>query len=214
MTPPSLLDTSVLHQLKESRRVLIAGAGGGFDVLSGLPLALALWQEGKEVFLANLTFTAVGRSDAPRLAPGLFEVTADVVGPEPYFPEKHLATWLRTRGHPDRIFLIQKGGALDAVAWVQNRTPGRESIVCASISDATRGEFGNHHSLPRTRADAAELFINPLMSMAWGFDLTAVADRVLYRTEIEHTTTPFEVAAIIEAFRDRTTLRPRRTIPV
>ena len=29
--------------LAPARRVLIAGAGGGFDVYAGLPLALALW---------------------------------------------------------------------------------------------------------------------------------------------------------------------------
>lgn len=40
--------------LASARRVLIAGAGGGFDVYAGLPLALALRAQGAEVHLANL----------------------------------------------------------------------------------------------------------------------------------------------------------------
>ncbi|MFE9873377.1 DUF1152 domain-containing protein [Micromonospora sp. NPDC005686] len=39
--------------LAPARDVLIAGAGGGFDVYAGLPLALALWQAGKRAHLAR-----------------------------------------------------------------------------------------------------------------------------------------------------------------
>ncbi|NKY43753.1 DUF1152 domain-containing protein [Nocardia cerradoensis] len=320
MVAPTLFDTPLLHRLQHCERILIAGAGGGFDLLSGLPIAFALHEHLETIFLANLTFTPVTRTDARPVAAGVFEVDADTDCPVSYFPEKHLAVWLRDHGYPDRVFAIRKGGPadiraayawlarelsldaivlvdggtdllmtgdeaglgtpvedvtsllaahtldlpvklavcvgfgvdtyhgvchahflenvaalsksgayhgvfallpgiaatdawLDAVDWVQRRTPGRESIVCASITDAARGEYGDHHSLTRTRAKGAELFINPLMSMVWGFDLDAVADRVLYRNDIAHTTTPFEVAAAIEAFRDHIPLRPRRTIP-
>ncbi len=48
-TPP------LFAALAPARRVLIAGAGGGFDVYAGLPLALALWQSGVEVHLAAWT---------------------------------------------------------------------------------------------------------------------------------------------------------------
>ncbi|WP_369637232.1 hypothetical protein [Nocardia sp. JMUB6875] len=51
------------------------------------------------------------------------------------------------------------------------------------------------------------------MSMVWSFELDAVASRVRYRNEIASTTTPFEVSAAIEAFRDTIPLRPHRTIP-
>lgn len=322
VTPfPSLLDSSVLFRLADAERVLVVGAGGGFDLLSGLPIVFALHERGKTVFLANLTFTAARRTTARLVAPGLFEVAATTEGQSEYFPEKHVATWLADHGYPDKVFMIRKGGPaavraayewlarelgldaivlvdggtdllmtgdeaglgtpvedvtsllaasaldlpvklavcvgfgvdtfhgvchahflenvaalaksgayhgvfaltpgmpavdawLDAVCWVQRHTPCRESIVCASITDAARGEFGNHHSLERIRAHGTELFINPLMSMVWGFDLDAVAKRVLYRTYIEHAATPFEVAAAIEAFRSEVPLRPWRNIPV
>jgi len=48
--------------LERSRRVLVAGAGGGFDVYAGLPIYERLRRLGKQVFLANLTFTNLGRS--------------------------------------------------------------------------------------------------------------------------------------------------------
>lgn len=321
MSAPSLFDTPMLHQLRNCERVLVVGAGGGCDFLSGLPVAFALRERGKTVFLANLTYTAIARTTARPLAPGVFEARADSTGPRTYFPEKDLARWLHRRGYPDdRVFMIQKSGTrqvkaayawlaaeleldglvlvdggtdllmtgdeaglgrpveditsllaaravdvpvklaacvgfgidtphgvchahflenvaalartgnyhgvtallpgvaavdawLEAVAWVQEHTPARESVVCASITDAARGEFGNHHSLERTRSAGTELFINPLMSMLWSFDLDAVADRVRYRDRIEQSATPFEVAAAIEAFRDRNPLRPRRSIP-
>jgi hypothetical protein len=102
---------------------------------------------------------------------------------------------------------------LDAVAHVQARTAHRESIVCASLADAVQGAFGDHHSLPRTRSSGTELFINPLMSLVWAFELPAVAERVLYREALTGTKTPFEVMAVIEAFRHETPLRKRQPIP-
>lgn len=46
-------------RLKSSRSVLIAGAGGGFDVFSGLPLYFFLRSLGKEVHLANLSWVQI-----------------------------------------------------------------------------------------------------------------------------------------------------------
>ncbi|MDF2693926.1 MAG: hypothetical protein K0S65_2309 [Labilithrix sp.] len=102
---------------------------------------------------------------------------------------------------------------LDAVNHVQAHTPGRESIVCASVADAVRGAFGDHHSLERTRTSGTELFVNPLMSIVWSFDLDAVAERCRYRQALEETRTIWDVNAVIEAFRHATEPRPRRPIP-
>jgi hypothetical protein len=321
MSTRSLLQTPLFARLAESRRVLVAGAGGGFDVVSGLPIALGLAAAGKTVHLANLTFTYLGSTDARPLAPALHEVRSFSTGAPKYFPEKHLASWLHARGLDDRIFCFEKTGVaalrrayawlaaqlrLDAVvlvdggtdilmhgdeaglgtpaedvtsllaarslelpvkllacvgfgidafhgvchadflenvaalsragafhgafslvpgtaevdAWleavdhVQRCTPERESIVCAQLSDAVRGRFGNHHSVERTRQSGTELFINPLMGLVWSFDLEAVAARCLYADALAHTEDIFDVSAIIEAFRGQTRPRPRRVIPV
>ena len=48
-------------QVEGGRRILIAGAGGGFDVFSGLPLCLLLLESGRKVYLANLSFSNLFR---------------------------------------------------------------------------------------------------------------------------------------------------------
>ncbi|MDF1663518.1 MAG: hypothetical protein P1V97_17235 [Planctomycetota bacterium] len=43
--------------LGDSKRILLAGAGGGFDLYSALPLFFALKDLGRSVFLANSSFS-------------------------------------------------------------------------------------------------------------------------------------------------------------
>lgn len=69
--------------LRDARNVLIAGAGGGFDVYAGLPPALALHGRGVGVHLANLSFTRLEAVDLDAwLEPGV----AATAGPKDYFP--------------------------------------------------------------------------------------------------------------------------------
>lgn len=49
----SLLAAAPFERLRNTRRVLIAGAGGGFDIYCGIPIALALRAAGVEVLLAK-----------------------------------------------------------------------------------------------------------------------------------------------------------------
>lgn len=50
----SLRTPPLFAALDGARRVLVAGAGGGFDVYAGLPLAVSLLDSGVDVQLANL----------------------------------------------------------------------------------------------------------------------------------------------------------------
>ncbi len=43
--------------ISTSNSILIAGVGGGFDIASGIPLYRYLRDMGKEVVLANFSFT-------------------------------------------------------------------------------------------------------------------------------------------------------------
>lgn len=306
-------------RLEAAERVLVAGAGGGFDVFAGLPLYFALTSAGKHVELANLSFTYLGGTTAPRLGPGLFRVEATSEGEPHYFPERHLAEWLGSVGMPGHVYAFEKvgvrplreayrhvlelvgadtvilvdggtdllmrgdeaglgtpaedmaslaavhglavpnalavclgfgidafhgvchahflenvaalereGGYLgasslhlsmpevarfrDAVAFVHERMPERQSIVCGSVVSALEGHFGDHQRSARTAS--SELFINPLMSLAWHFDLGAVARHALHLPLLEGTETAFEVSARIEGFQRSVRLRERRPIPV
>ncbi|ORT55048.1 DUF1152 domain-containing protein [Streptomyces sp. CB03238] len=307
-------------RLESAERILIAGAGGGFDIYAGLPLALSLRHQGKEVHLANLAFSAVeGLPLDSWLAPDVAVVTPDSAPHQTYFPERTLAEWLALHGFPstvhafarvgvqplraaykaliehygidavvlvdggtdilmrgdesglgtpeedltsvaalagldvperliasigfgvdayhgvshglvlENIAALEKDGAylgafsvprttregalfVDAVAHAQSRTPDVPSIVNGSIAAAVQGSFGDVQFTSRTRG--SELFINPLMSIYFAFELEGVARRCLYLDRIEDTHLIRQVSSRIEAFREEVPRqRPSRRIP-
>lgn len=107
----TLFANPVLTRLGPARRVLIAGCGGGFDVYCGVPLALALSAAGKEVVLANLTFSLLRSAQAAEtVRPGLVRVDGGSRSRLPYFPELYLARWLRDRGLPDSVYCVEREG--------------------------------------------------------------------------------------------------------
>jgi len=299
--------------------VLIAGAGGGFDVFAGLPLFFALANAGKRVALANLSFTYLGGTNATLLADGLWRAGPATQGEPQYFPEKYLAEFLARKGYARDIYCFEKrgvrplrgayrqlteelgvdavvlvdggtdilmrgdeaglgtpeedmtslaavhgldvpiklvtclgfgidafhgvchahflenvaalardGGYLgthslhlgmpevklfaEAVEYAHERMPERQSIVNGSILSALEGRFGDFHRTDRTRS--SELFINPLMTLYWHFELGAVAARSLYLQTLERTESIFDVQAKIEAFERSVQPKKRRVIPV
>lgn len=107
---PTIQDNPFFARLDPAKRILIAGAGGGFDVYAGLPLALALMNAGKAVFLGNLTFTYLSGTDTIWLAPHLGIVRPDVVGEEEYFPERTLSRWLQAQNRPSTVYAFEKVG--------------------------------------------------------------------------------------------------------
>jgi hypothetical protein len=107
----SLVVPPLFERLAGAQRILIAGAGGGFDVYAGLPLATALRGMGKEVHLANLSFSDLGGLDIDDwIEPGLAAVTPDSRGGEGYFPERTLARWLAAQGLPSTVYAFPRTG--------------------------------------------------------------------------------------------------------
>jgi hypothetical protein len=103
----------LLAALRPARTVLIAGAGGGFDVYVGLPLAIALWDAGVNVQLANLSFTQLELIDRDAwLTENVAVVGPDTTGPDDYFPERALARWLKTQDLPPKVYTFPKTGVL------------------------------------------------------------------------------------------------------
>lgn len=91
--------------------ILIAGAGGGFDVYAGLPLAIALWDKGVQVHLANLSFAQLELLDIDAwLAPDVAAVTPATVRLDDYFPERALAEWLAESELPSTVYAFPKVG--------------------------------------------------------------------------------------------------------
>ncbi|MFC9267156.1 DUF1152 domain-containing protein [Streptomyces zhihengii] len=310
----------LFSRLESTRRVLVAGAGGGFDVYAGLPVALSLMHQGKDVTLANLTFSAVeGLPLDAWLAPDVARVTPGTSLHQSYFPERTLASWLELHGYPSTVHAFARVGVqplraayralieahgieavvlvdggtdilmrgdetglgtpeedmtsvaalagielperlvvsvgfgvdayhgvshglvleniaaletegaylgafsvsrttregalfLDAVAHAQAHTPDHPSIVNGSIAAAVRGLFGDIQFTTRTRG--SELFINPLMSLCFTFELEGIARRCLYLDRIEDTHLMRQVSSAIAEFRDGVAApRPPRRIP-
>ena len=118
------------NELEKAQNILIAGAGGGFDVFCGLPLYFWLKKAGKTVHLANLSAGALGFCDAENPTPALWRVTARTAATK-YFPEMHLSAWLTERYGETPIFAIAPSGARPVSAayeWLA-RTLQPDAIV-------------------------------------------------------------------------------------
>lgn len=92
-----------LKSISNSRSILIAGAGGGFDIASGIPIYLYLRSLGKQVVLANLSFTALSFTDSEEVCPGTYLVT-EKSNDVPYFPEKIILEWLRSKNETPAMY--------------------------------------------------------------------------------------------------------------
>lgn len=107
------LKLPIEDQLSSCKRLLIAGMGGGFDVFCGLPIYFELKRQGREVYLANFSFSDVETFDGGiRLTDTLVGVTADYKGLTIYFPELYLAQWFKEKAGEDvTIWAFHKTGA-------------------------------------------------------------------------------------------------------
>jgi hypothetical protein len=132
------------EQLGETRNVLIAGAGGGFDVFAGLPLYFWLRDAGKTVHLASLSFTELGHCDGERPVPSLLRVTPGTSGPSNYFPEVYLAQWLSKQFGETPVYAIERGGGRQvraAYEWLAHALrPDTLVLVDGGMDSLMRGD--------------------------------------------------------------------------
>ena len=307
----------VLDRLASCSRILLAGAGGGFDILAGLPLFLHLRSQNRQVFLASLSFSDLKKASGRRPTSRILEVLPESGGETAYFPEKYLSTWFAERGERVPVYSFKPAGAagvlhtyedlirelqldglvlvdggtdslmrgdepglgtpfedmvsitaahmaelpvkllvnlgfgvdtfhgvchayvleavadltaqgaflgafsllpempefqafVEAVDYICERMPGHESIVATSVAAAGKGRFGNDH--PTSRTKGSRLFINPLMSMYWCFDLDGVARRCLYLDYLKDTYNQWDVHRAISNYLY--TIKPREWMDI
>lgn len=112
------LNLPILDQLADSENILIAGAGGGHDVLAGLPIYFTLRDLGKTVHLANYSFTQfelISVLSEPAVLIENFLIGAH--GPLKskmalYFPEGYLSVWLSAKlDEKITVWMFRKSGA-------------------------------------------------------------------------------------------------------
>lgn len=131
----------LFERLDGHTRVLLAGAGGGFDIFCGLPLYFALRRRGCEVHLANLSFSRlpIGFDDPCPVVP----VRPDTPGSPHYFPERGLSEWFaRERGEDVPIWSFAKSG-------VQPLRRAYERVLADTGADAIVLVDGGTDSLMR-----------------------------------------------------------------
>src|SRR5450432_2030815 len=108
----ALFQLPFFTEIEKSQTILLAGAGGGFDIFTGLPLYFHLRSLGKAVFLANLSFSQIYASTGHRIPPAIVKVTAKTDASTRYFPELHLARWLREQGDESAIYCFDQTGVV------------------------------------------------------------------------------------------------------
>jgi hypothetical protein len=138
-----IMQNDFFRKLANTQRVLLCGAGGGFDVFCGLPIYCALKAAGKTVHLANLSSGALAFSDAANPAPGVWRVTAQTAAPN-YFPEMHLTAWLSERFGETPVYCLEPSGARQvnaAYQWlVQTLKPEAIVLVDGGTDSLMRGD--------------------------------------------------------------------------
>ncbi len=113
----SLFNSPYEERFETAQRILIAGAGGGFDVFCGLPLYFSLKAQDKDVFLANFSFTNLQDFDGDWITPTMMRVNPETQGFRGlYFPEWYLSQWLAENGEDDpAIYSFLRNGVLPLI---------------------------------------------------------------------------------------------------
>jgi hypothetical protein len=147
-----------LERLAEAKTVLIAGAGGGFDIFCGLPLYFSLRSAGKTVHLANLSSGALSFCDAENPAPGLWRITPTTAATK-YFPEMHLSRWISDRFGNTPIYSILPSGAQQvalAYEWLARELGPDCIILVDGGTDSLM--FGDEAGLATPEGDSVSLY--------------------------------------------------------
>jgi hypothetical protein len=95
-----MIPERLLFLLEGAQRILLAGAGGGYDILGAVPLLEPLRRLGKTVFLASLSFTNSKQLGARPVegVPILYGLTGEHATEAQFCPEAWLSRWLEGRG--------------------------------------------------------------------------------------------------------------------
>lgn len=112
------LNLPILHLLQDKQNILIAGAGGGFDIFAGLPLYFTLREMGKTVHLANYSFSRLDIvSHYCKVIPIIPDLMIAATSGVPqsfnagYYPEGYLSRWFKeTRNEDVPIWMFAKIG--------------------------------------------------------------------------------------------------------
>lgn len=155
------LDKSpIFQELEDSKNILIAGAGGGFDIFCGIPLYFNLLKQGKSVTLANFSFTWLSDTTAPMVHPYCYEIRSsdmDLSGRN-YFPEKYLKLWLGLQGQQVDLYAFDRIGTKplrDAYKYLIKKHEIDTVLLVDGGTDSLM--FGNESGLGTPQEDVCSM---------------------------------------------------------
>jgi len=156
-----LTEIPLFKTLENSRHILLAGAGGGFDIYCGLPLYFALKAMGKEVHLANLSFTYLPMTNSEKVFDNCYLVKAgdSSIHQINYFPEKYLADWfLHKQNEAVHIYAFELSG-VQPTRKIYNQIVEKHNIDTIILIDGGTDSltFGDEEELGTPLEDSCSL---------------------------------------------------------
>lgn len=190
------LNLPILDKLADSHNILIAGAGGGFDVFCGLPLYFALQEMGKTVHLANYSFSAVNFAsrffNTITLEKDLLEgATANFPSDlaSGYYPEGYLSRWFKeTRDEDVTVWMFAKIGPAALVPLYQQLVDHLEidalilmdgGVDSLMIGDETGAGTLLEDTVTLTAVEAIDLPVKILGCLGFGAELEVAHNNAL-----------------------------------
>jgi hypothetical protein len=192
------LNLPIVDQLKDSQSILIAGAGGGFDVFIGLPIYFTLKAMGKNVHLANYSFSDMSLSKIVgepivllenRLVGARGKVSRNL----PYYPEGYLSQWFQeVRGEDVTIWMLPNEGAIPVregyIELINHLKTDALILVDGGVDSIMRGDETAPGTLIEdsiTLAVVDDLNIPVKLQVCLGFG-TEVEERVCHHHALEN----------------------------
>ncbi|MFN8611392.1 MAG: DUF1152 domain-containing protein [Vulcanimicrobiota bacterium] len=140
---------------------LVAGCGGGFDVICALPLAFNLRARGGVVHLASYSFSELREVEgAEKISSRLFRLHADCQPPSNgYCPELWLCRWWRQHFGEDLSVWCYRRVGTAPLADIFTELTGRLGLEAIVVVDGgVDGLFvGDEHELGTPETDTASL---------------------------------------------------------
>jgi hypothetical protein len=92
-----------------------------------------------------------------------------------------------------------------ALLYVQSQQHQEPSVINSSIVSSVQGHFGDYHLTSRTQG--SKLWISPLMSIYWFFELSTIVEQHLFLSQLLETET---LADVLQVMLKVMQTRPRR----
>lgn len=114
-------------QIDKASNILVAGAGGGYDFICGLPIIFQLEALGNKTIVANYSFTDLAVvQNAKKHMDNLVEISSDSYLEEgDYFPELYLSKWYARKQNIEKpIWCFNRSGVkplLESYNYIINK---------------------------------------------------------------------------------------------